>query len=636
MDTRVDQQLICGINRLLLPVKGVYFFFIAAVGDLLPFIPVYMKQLGLSSTETGIIYGVMPFLSFFVRPVFGAVADKFHKHKLILCLCCILTGLFYGLLLVTPTKGDSEQHLSSPIQFQCNPVDSFLRDCTRAMGNSSDVSKKCPMSFLDVIMLYESSNNTKEMACSINCKNEFSLAPDLSICFTNSTTQFDDYACKTLINSSGSNQFFTFSVKNIEVPFSLIIGGKTDSDGVVCKDFNLKKVVYKENDFYRILCSEEALLDCTVQCNHIKEMKPECNFLAKATLSTTFWVFLVIYLLANIVSSPAFSLMDAFAYDILGEKRGLWGRQRLWGTIGFALFAVTSTFIMDHLSKTSTHIDYSLSFYIFIGLMIFAAMTAFFLRVSENLVVQQMFKNISRLLKYPNVIVFLIILTCFGINNAVIEVFLFWYLKDLGSTQLNLGLCLVANCSVEVVMLFFAGHIIKKVGQTKCLYLALVAFAIRFFAHSFITNPWYALPVETLHGITFGLMYAAASSYGSIIAPPGMSATVQGLVGGVYFGLGKGIGSLVTGKLFDPKDGLLGQVWTFRFYGFVSLFILAIYLLYNVCFDKQRPDPKDARPERKLSDREVKYRLLLMGNQSFAVKPPSLLDPSPCGMYNTL
>ncbi|KAL3880671.1 hypothetical protein ACJMK2_032893 [Sinanodonta woodiana] len=606
MDTKRDIQLICGINRLLLPVKGIYFFFIAAVGDLLPFIPVYMKQLGLSSTETGIIYGVMPFLSFFVRPLFGAVADKFHKHKLILCLCCILTGLFYGLLLVTPTKGrgDSEQHLTSPVQFQCNPVDSFLRECTRSMGNSSDALKKCPMSILDDIWLYENNNNTKEMACSINCKNKFSLAPNLRICFTNSTDQFDDYACKTSLNSSRSGQFFTFSVKNIEVPFNYIIGGKTVADGVECKDFNLKNVIYKENRFYQILCNEEALLDCTVHCDHIKEMKPECSLHANTVLSTTFWVFLVIYLLANIVSSPAFSLMDAFAYDILGERRGLWGRQRLWGTIGFALFAVTSTFIMDHLSKTTTHIDYSLSFYIFIGLMICAAVTSFFLEVSENLVVQQMFKNMSRLLKYPNVIVFLIILTCFGINNAVIEVFLFWYLKDMGSTQLNLGLCLVANCSVEVVMLFFAGDIIKKVGQTKCLYLALAAFAIRFFAHSFITNPWYALPIETLHGITFGLMYAAASSYGSVIAPPGMSATVQGLVGGVYFGLGKGIGSLVTGKLFDQKEGLLGQVWTFRLYGFVSIFTLVIYLLYNLCFDKQRPEPNDERPVQKSIDRE--------------------------------
>lgn len=41
---------------------------------------------------------------------------------------------------------------------------------------------------------------------------------------------------------------------------------------------------------------------------------------------------------------------------------------------------------------------------------------------------------------------------------------------------------------------------------------------------------------------------------------------------------GKGIGSIVTGSLFDEKSGL-GPVWTFRAYGF---FALALLILYTV------------------------------------------------------
>lgn len=41
---------------------------------------------------------------------------------------------------------------------------------------------------------------------------------------------------------------------------------------------------------------------------------------------------------------------------------------------------------------------------------------------------------------------------------------------------------------------------------------------------------------------------------------------------------GKGIGSIVTGALFDEKTGL-GPVWTFRAYGF---FALALLILYTV------------------------------------------------------
>jgi hypothetical protein len=53
-----------------------------------------------------------------------------------------------------------------------------------------------------------------------------------------------------------------------------------------------------------------------------------------------------------------------------------------------------------------------------------------------------------------------------------------------------------------------------------------------------VTNAWFVLPIELLHGLTFGLMWAAATSYGSIITPPGMSGTIQGLISGVHFGFG--------------------------------------------------------------------------------------------------
>ena len=47
------------------------------------------------------------------------------------------------------------------------------------------------------------------------------------------------------------------------------------------------------------------------------------------------------------------------------------------------------------------------------------------------------------------------------------------------------------------------------------------------------------LKFRTLHGVCFWLMYAAACAYASIISPAGMSATVQGLIGGLHFGFGK-------------------------------------------------------------------------------------------------
>ncbi|KAG8223484.1 hypothetical protein J437_LFUL004952 [Ladona fulva] len=68
--------------------------------------------------------------------------------------------------------------------------------------------------------------------------------------------------------------------------------------------------------------------------------------------------------------------------------------------------------------------------------------------------------------------------------------------------------------------------------------LVLLAFGVRMILYSFLVNPWYALPIELLNGLTFGLAYSTMASYASIVAPPGTEATVQGLVGATFEGVG--------------------------------------------------------------------------------------------------
>lgn len=69
--------------------------------------------------------------------------------------------------------------------------------------------------------------------------------------------------------------------------------------------------------------------------------------------------------------------------------------------------------------------------------------------------------------------------------------------------------------------------------------LVLFAFGIRFLLYSLLIDPWWCLPIELLNGLTFGTFYATMTSYASIVAPPGTEATIQGLVGAVFEGVGK-------------------------------------------------------------------------------------------------
>lgn len=46
-------------------------------GSVVPFMPVYARQLGFSTFVVGAIYSILPILGLVAKPLFGALADKF-------------------------------------------------------------------------------------------------------------------------------------------------------------------------------------------------------------------------------------------------------------------------------------------------------------------------------------------------------------------------------------------------------------------------------------------------------------------------------------------------------------------------------------------------------------------------------
>nr|KAG5696507.1 hypothetical protein BaRGS_021043 [Batillaria attramentaria] len=334
------------------------------VGSLFPFVSIYMKQLGLTSTETGIIYGTMPFVCFFVRPMVGAIADRWLKHKAVLIVCTLLTALLHLLIML--------------------------------LGRS------------------------------------------------------------------------------------------------------------------------------------------------------------------NVLASR-------------------YGQQRMWGTLGLAIFAITCTFVMNVMRDVNRTINYDVMFYFFAGLCTLSALLASFMTISTAARCQSIVKNACRLLVVPEVLVFLLVVMYLGMVSGTVEGFLFWYLTDLGAGPLVFGFCLVVNCAFEIPFFFFSGAIIERLGRMVCLYSAMFVLSVRLLAYSLLSNPWHVLFVETLHGVTFAVMWAAVTTHANSIAPAGMSASTQGLVGGMNFGIGKGLGSLLTGLLFDR----VGARWTFRVYAVACLLLLVAYASFN-------------------------------------------------------
>lgn len=89
----------------------------------------------------------------------------------------------------------------------------------------------------------------------------------------------------------------------------------------------------------------------------------------------------------------------------------------------------------------------------------------------------------------------------------------------------------------EIPTLFLFSWIVKKLGHIHVMTLIPFMIGVRFILYSILPNPWWVLPIEVLQ-CSVALTFATMGSYANVVAPPGAEATVQGLVGAIFEGIG--------------------------------------------------------------------------------------------------
>ena len=85
-DENSKHRFDCKINRKRLVSKLFYLFYFSAFGSIWPYLSLYFKQLFLSPRQLGILVAVRSLVQFVFTPVWGALADRFNKSKLVLLL----------------------------------------------------------------------------------------------------------------------------------------------------------------------------------------------------------------------------------------------------------------------------------------------------------------------------------------------------------------------------------------------------------------------------------------------------------------------------------------------------------------------------------------------------------------------
>ena len=294
----------------------------------------------------------------------------------------------------------------------------------------------------------------------------------------------------------------------------------------------------------------------------------------------TFTLLFTLTILFSIFLSPLFPLANSAAMFMLGEKKELYGRIRVGGTIGFSIAATVAGALVE---------NYGLKFAFWGAAVIYAI--AFF--VNQQLVYSEGAREnlpergrIRDLLKNSRFLILLLVGFTGGISFVSNSTYLFPYLDELGAGESTMGLALTIGTVAEIPVLFFAGRFIKRFKAFAVLIFSTVMIGLRFLLLGIAVNPTFVVFVQLVHGLTHPLLNIAGVTYADEYAPRGLRATAQGLFNAALGGIGAAVGGFVGSLLFEGL-GAKGMYLVF------SLFVVVVLVV--VSLKKRALPPEDER-----------------------------------------
>ncbi|PSN39063.1 hypothetical protein C0J52_10097 [Blattella germanica] len=461
-----------------------------------------MTGLGVSEVVMGSITAILPILFLVAKPVFGLVVDYFQEQRktVFMGLLCAMSTCYVMLYFIPQPSGPfitdkASYHLSG---IECDTVD--------VCQNWEETEAA-------------SCGNYKRVICNWTC---------------------------------GS----TYNETRLEALLKLLPENNYTSDNT------MPCIVGNRSSFY---CSPYRFnySNCEFSCVlHETEREKDCLYGTAA-----FWGFVLLMSLGTIGFNVANSISDAICFDVLGSGGEMkYGHQRVWGTIGFGITALLAGFTIDWWSAGSPTKDYTPAFIVVLAFAAVDLLCCVRLKLPPIPRSDNILRDVGKLLKHKHIVVFLIFATLAGIIDSFIVYFLFWYLEDLAqmtgemeNIKLLEGITVAVETLVgEVIFFMLSGKILKKIGYGHSFTFCFFAYSLRLGLISLIPSPWWIIPIELfMQGPTYAMCYTTIVAYASAVAPPGTSATMQGLVAGMDDGFGFAMGSMIGGLLYHEIGGNL-------------------------------------------------------------------------------
>ncbi|MEK6321066.1 MAG: nucleoside permease [Acidobacteriota bacterium] len=307
-----------------------------------------------------------------------------------------------------------------------------------------------------------------------------------------------------------------------------------------------------------------------------------------ADVTTVGWLVFGL-LLYNLAYMPTLALVNAVSFHQMKSPDAEFPRVRVWGTIGWIAAGLTITLIqfkfLADVEKSSMPMKMAAVASIVMGLYSFTLPDTPPQNVGKGVTAGEVLGlKALRLMKERSFFIFVLCSLLISIPLAFYYNFTNLFLNDLGMQGVA-GKQSMGQMS-EVIFMILMPFFFVRLGVKKMLLVGMLAWVARYalFANGNLgASVWMLYAGILLHGICFDFFFVTGQIYTDRKASKDIRASAQGFIALITYGVGIGLGSLVSGLVVDAFTVNGVKDWQTIWY-IPSAFAAVIALFFVMAF----------------------------------------------------
>ena len=277
-------------------------------------------------------------------------------------------------------------------------------------------------------------------------------------------------------------------------------------------------------------------------------------------LSTGFWPVFVLVMLSAVFWTSVMPLTETIAMTGVKTHGYDYGRMRLWGSLSFIAASFAGGTIIHRLQAGSI-------IWVLVATSIVTVVCAHLLprptgqgRLKDATSTPKL--KVSDALDLARSPIFVLFLLAAGLaqgSHGVFYVFGSLHWREQGISSNWIGSLWAIGILTEIMLFAFSAVVLRHLTAVQLLLLGALAGVVRWSAMSIDPPLFMLVPLQILHGFTYGASHLGAIHFIARAVGDRQSGTAQGLYASVTAGLAMGLSFLLAGELYSVAKG--GAYW---------------------------------------------------------------------------